>query len=96
MTIPVHTLSGFLGSGKTSLLNHLLRNLPYGQRVAVIVNDFGEVAIDGQLLERGNYQMKELRSGCICASSAASRHPASTDGMPRMHLLAAHPDAADG
>ena len=70
MTIPVHTLSGFLGSGKTSLLNHLLRNLPYGQRVAVIVNDFGEVAIDGQLLERGNYQMKELRSGCICCTLA--------------------------
>ena len=47
MSIPVHILTGFLGSGKTSLLNHLLRNLPCGQRLAVIVNDFGEVAIDG-------------------------------------------------
>jgi len=70
VSIPVHLLTGFLGSGKTSLLNHLLRDLPSGQRVAVIVNDFGEIAIDGQLLERGRYQMKELRSGCICCTLA--------------------------
>lgn len=52
VSIPVHILAGFLGSGKTSLLNHLLRNLPSGQRIAVTVNDFGDVPIDGHWLVR--------------------------------------------
>ena len=68
LTVPVHILSGFLGSGKTCLLNHLLRNAPDGRRMAVIVNDFGTVAVDGDLLDRGSYAMKELSSGCVCCT----------------------------
>ena len=68
MTVPVHILAGFLGSGKTCLLNHLLRNVPDGRQLAVIVNDFGTVAIDGDLLDRGSYAMKELSSGCVCCT----------------------------
>ncbi|HJN19202.1 MAG TPA: GTP-binding protein [Armatimonadota bacterium] len=70
MSIPVHILAGFLGAGKTSLLNHVLRNMPGGQKLALIVNDFGEIPIDGELIDRGSYNMRELSSGCICCTLA--------------------------
>ncbi len=72
VTTPVHIICGFLGSGKTTLLNHCLAALPGDRRVAIIVNDFGDVAIDGQLIERGDYAMKELPSGCVCCTLAGS------------------------
>lgn len=68
MTPPVHIIAGFLGSGKTTLLNHLLANLPTGLRVALIVNDFGKVALDGLLLKRSGYDVKELPAGCVCCT----------------------------
>jgi len=49
--IPVTVITGFLGSGKTTLLRHLLQN-HQGRRIAVLVNEFGEVGIDGELLSR--------------------------------------------
>lgn len=64
--VPVTILSGFLGSGKTSLLNHLL-HAPHGKRVAVIVNEFGEVGIDGSLVEGGE-TFVELDNGCLCCA----------------------------
>lgn len=68
MTVPVHIIGGFLGSGKTTLMNHCLRTLPQDTRVALIVNDFGKVPIDGRLIERADYAMKELPSGCVCCT----------------------------
>jgi G3E family GTPase len=68
MSIPVHIVAGFLGSGKTTLMNHCLRALPADLRVAIIVNDFGKVSIDGDLIRRSEYAMKELASGCICCT----------------------------
>jgi G3E family GTPase len=61
-------LTGFLGSGKTTLLNRLIRHY-HRQKTVVLVNEFGQVSIDGQLLVAGNYQKIELNKGsllCIC------------------------------
>ncbi len=68
MTVPIHVIAGFLGSGKTTMLNYLLHHVPPGLRPAVIVNDFGKVAIDGQLVEGDALDMIEMASGCICCS----------------------------
>jgi len=70
-TVPVHVLSGFLGSGKTTLLNRLLAALPAPTRLAVVVNDFGAVAVDGALVDRGRYAVAELASGCVCCTLSA-------------------------
>ena len=65
--IPVSVITGFLGSGKTTLINKLLKR-PEMNRVAVIVNEFGEIAIDNDLVEASSEQMKLLDSGCLCCA----------------------------
>lgn len=67
-TIPVHIIAGFLGSGKTTLMNRLLAKRPPDLRPAIIVNDFGEIALDGDLIEHSEYALKELASGCVCCT----------------------------
>lgn len=62
---PVTVVTGFLGAGKTTLLNRLLPDLS-GQKYAVIVNEFGDIGIDGDLIETGEEELIELSSGCIC------------------------------
>ena len=63
----VTVLGGYLGAGKTTLLNHLLRNAG-GRRIAVLVNDFGDVGIDAALIEARADDVLELAGGCICCS----------------------------
>lgn len=65
--VPVTLLSGFLGSGKTTLLNRLLRS-PVGAGIAVVVNEFGELPIDGRLVESSEDEVVELANGCICCT----------------------------
>jgi G3E family GTPase len=63
--IPVTILSGALGAGKTTTVNHLLENAG-GRRIAVLVNDMGEVNVDAELIENRENGVAELSNGCIC------------------------------
>jgi G3E family GTPase len=63
--IPVTVVTGALGAGKTTLLNHMLTQT-HDRRLAVIVNEFGDAGIDGDLIDSGAEELIELSSGCIC------------------------------
>ena len=65
--IPVTIITGFLGSGKTTLLNHILSN-QQGLKTAVLVNEFGEIGIDNELIVTTGEDMVELNNGCICCT----------------------------
>jgi G3E family GTPase len=65
--IPVAVLTGFLGSGKTTLLGRLLKS-PEFSRTAVIINEFGEVGLDHDLIETSEESFIELQTGCLCCS----------------------------
>ncbi len=65
--IPVTIISGFLGAGKTTLVNHLLTHHT-GANIGVIVNEFGEVGIDGDLIVADEEALIEIRNGCICCT----------------------------
>ena len=65
--LPVTIVTGFLGSGKTTLLNHILAS-GHGRKIAVIVNEIGEIGIDGELIVSTSDGMMELSNGCICCS----------------------------
>src|SRR5882762_1949880 len=65
--IPVTVLTGYLGSGKTTLLNRILTET-HGKRFAVIVNEFGEVGIDNDLVVNADEEIFEMNNGCICCT----------------------------
>ncbi|MEN9270153.1 MAG: GTP-binding protein [Thermostichales cyanobacterium HHBFW_bins_127] len=65
--LPVTIITGFLGSGKTTLLNHILSNQK-GIRTAVLVNEFGEISIDAELIVSSEEDLVELNNGCICCT----------------------------
>ena len=65
--VPVTILTGFLGSGKTTLLNRILKE-DHGQKIAVIENEFGEVGVDNEILERTEEQIIETNNGCLCCT----------------------------
>ena len=73
--VPVTVITGFLGSGKTTLVRHLMQN-PQGKRLAIIVNEFGDVGVDGDILKSCAIpdcpaeNIMELANGCICCTVA--------------------------
>jgi cobalamin biosynthesis protein CobW len=91
--IPVTVVTGFLGAGKTTLLRHLLEN-PEGRRIALIVNEFGDVGVDGEVLKGCGDELCreedliELANGCICCTVA-------DEFIPTMEKLLGRADPPD-
>ena len=79
--IPITLLTGFLGAGKTTLVNRLL-GAPDAGKIAVIVNEFGEIGIDGDLIARASEDMLELTNGCICCAARGDL----MEGLNRLFL----------
>ncbi|MCC6212813.1 MAG: GTP-binding protein [Burkholderiales bacterium] len=65
--VPVTILTGFLGAGKTTLLNRILKE-DHGKKIAVIENEFGEVGVDSEIIEKSEEQIVEMNNGCICCT----------------------------
>lgn len=63
---PLTVITGPLGSGKTTLLRHILNTFP--KKIAILMNEFGEIAIDAKIIEGKNVQMADLGGGCVCCS----------------------------
>ena len=66
MKTPITIITGYLGAGKTTLLRDILKSA--GQKLAVIMNEFGEINIDGKIIKGKNVNMTELQGGCVCCS----------------------------
>lgn len=78
--IPVNLITGFLGVGKTTAVRRLLAQHPPGETWAVLVNEFGEVGVDGALLTGQDVVVQEVAGGCLCCVAA----PAFTTGLNRL------------
>ena len=91
--IPATVVTGFLGAGKTSLIRHLLEHAD-GRRIALIVNEFGDLGVDGEILKGcgieacGDDDIVELANGCICCTVA-------DDFLPTMEALLDRPEPPD-
>ena len=93
--LPVTVITGFLGSGKTTVLRHLLKSS--GQKLAVMVNEFGSVGLDGDLIRSCGFcpddeldgRLVELNNGCLCCT-------VQDDFLPTMEQLLERSDRLDG
>jgi len=70
--IPTNIISGFLGAGKTTVIQFLLKHKPIDEVWAVIVNEFGQIGIDGALLKNDSVEIKEIAGGCLCCVGSQS------------------------
>ncbi|ATW23807.1 GTP-binding protein [Candidatus Formimonas warabiya] len=71
-TIKIDIISGFLGAGKTTLINKLLKEAYIGEKIALLENEFGEIAIDGAFFDGHDITVKEIANGCICCTLQGS------------------------
>lgn len=86
--IPITVVSGFLGAGKTSLINRLVAARAGTERIGVVVNEAGEIGLDGQLLGDSNDDVVEIADGCVCCTSQGEL----LDAITRLHRAAGHLD----
>ena len=96
--LPVSVISGYLGAGKTSLVNRLLSG-DHGQRIMVLVNDFGEIALDESLIESRDGDLIALANGCMCCQIGGDLYDAIDQILKRRqnldHLLIETSGVAD-
>ncbi|MEL7566142.1 MAG: DUF1638 domain-containing protein [Dehalobacterium sp.] len=71
-TVKIDIISGFLGAGKTTLINKLLKEAYIGEKIALLENEFGEISIDGDLFNGYDITVKEIANGCICCTLQGS------------------------
>jgi G3E family GTPase len=86
--IPITVVTGFLGAGKTSLINRVVRARAGTERIGVVVNEAGEVGLDGQLLGETGDDVVEIADGCVCCTSQGEL----LDAITRLHRAAGHLD----
>lgn len=67
--VPTNIITGFLGTGKTTAILHLLKNKPENENWAVLVNEFGEIGIDGAIMSEHGAMIKEIPGGCMCCTA---------------------------
>src|SRR5919109_4489275 len=80
---PITLITGALGSGKTTLLRHLLGVAP--RKIAILMNEFGEIAIDSQIIEGKNVRIAELGGGCVCCSLLGEFEAAVVEVIDTVH-----------
>ncbi len=88
VTLPVTLIAGYLGAGKTTLVNHLLSDA-HGRRICVLVNDFGEIALDADLIQNREGDVLALSNGCMCCSIGNDFY-AAIDRILRLDPLPEH------
>jgi G3E family GTPase len=87
-TLPLTVVTGFLGAGKTSLVNRLVGTRAGKERIGVVVNEAGEIGIDGELLGDAADDVVEIADGCVCCTSQGEL----LDAITRLHRAAGHLD----
>ncbi len=86
--IPITVVTGFLGAGKTSLVNRLVLERAGGERIGVVVNEAGEIGLDGELLGDAGGDVVEIADGCVCCTSQGEL----LDAITRLHRAAGRLD----
>src|SRR5687768_9222056 len=86
--IPITVVTGFLGAGKTTLVNRLVSALAGRERVGVVVNEAGEIGLDGELLGDVTDDVVEIADGCVCCTSQGEL----LDAITRLHRAAGRLD----
>ena len=85
MVTEIYIISGFLGAGKTTLIQKLLKEAFQNEKVALIENDFGEISVDAALLKSSGIEIKEINAGCICCSLSGDFVQALKELLTRFH-----------
>ena len=85
MAAEIFVISGFLGAGKTTLIQKLLKEAFAKEKVALIENDFGEISVDAALLKSGGVEVREINSGCICCSLSGDFVKSLKELLDRFH-----------